>query len=38
MNTVDMALLLGYMASAWTLGFCGGFLLTRFKDALSLVA
>ena len=37
MSATDIALLFGYMASAWSLGFCGGFLLTRFKDALGAV-
>lgn len=35
MSAGDIAVLLGYLVSAWSVGFCGGFLLTRFKDAVS---
>lgn len=35
MTAADVFLFVGYVVSAWVIGFCGGFLLTRFRDALS---
>ncbi len=35
MSTGDMVSVVGYVVSAWCLGFCGGFVITRFKDAVS---
>lgn len=35
MNTGDVVLFVGYVVTAWVLGFCGGYLLTRFRDVLS---
>lgn len=35
MNNADLILLLGYLVSAWSVGFTGGFLLTKWKEAMS---
>lgn len=38
MSSTDIGLLLGYLVSAWAAGFSGGFILTRFKEALTHAA
>jgi len=35
MTAVDIALFLGQLVSAWTAGFTGGYLLTKFRDAMN---
>lgn len=35
MSAADVGWFVGYVVSAWCVGFCGGFLITRFKDAIS---
>lgn len=35
MSQTDIALFCGQLVSAWAAGFCGGFILTRFKEAMS---
>lgn len=37
MNPPDIVSFLGYLVSAWCLGFTAGFLMTRFKDAMSQI-
>ena len=38
MTAGEMATLAGYLVSVWVIGFCGGFILTRFKEALNHVS
>lgn len=38
MTATDIALLVGQLFTAWVLGFAGGFLLTRFRDAVDAVS
>lgn len=35
MTSTDIAALLGLILVAWTLGFTGGTLLTKYKDAIN---
>lgn len=35
MTSTDIALFCGQLVSAWAAGFSGGFILTRFKEAMS---
>lgn len=35
MSAADVSELMGYLFGAWALGWCGGYLLTTFKDAVS---
>lgn len=35
MSEVDIALFVGQMVAAWSTGFCGGYLLTKFKHAVN---
>lgn len=35
MTSADLVLFCGYLVSAWSAGFCGGFIITRFKEAMS---
>lgn len=35
MSAIDIAQFLGFLVSAWTLGFAAGFTLTKFKDAVN---
>jgi len=35
MSTPDLVIYIGYFISSWALGFGGGYLLTKFKDAVS---
>lgn len=37
MSSTDTAAFLAYLVSAWCIGFTAGFLMTRFKDAMSQV-
>lgn len=37
MNSLDVASMLGYVVAAWCLGFCGGFVITRFKEAVGQI-
>lgn len=38
MTTADVALFCGQLVSAWSVGFAAGFVITRFKEALSHAA
>lgn len=38
MSSTDIALLIGQLISAWAVGFTGGFLITKFRDAMSHVS
>lgn len=35
MSVGDVALVLGQLAAAWSVGFTGGYLLTKFRDGLN---
>lgn len=35
MTTQDIAVLLGWLVSAWALGFSGGYVITKFKHAIN---
>ncbi len=35
MSAIDITQFLGFLVSAWALGFAAGFTLTKFKDALN---
>ncbi len=35
MTSTDIALFCGQLVSAWAAGFTGGFIITRFKEAMS---
>ena len=35
MSSGDIALFLGQLVSAWSLGWTGGYLLTKFRDAMN---
>lgn len=35
MTSIDIALFCGQLVSAWAAGFTGGFIITRFKEAMS---
>lgn len=35
MSTADIAAFLGYLVAAWSAGFTGGYLLTKFRDAVN---
>ena len=35
MNATDIALYVGYLVSAWSIGFSAGYLLTKFRDAIN---
>jgi len=37
MSIADIAELLGYLLSAWSVGFSGGYVLTKFKHAMNQV-
>jgi len=37
MTTGDIALYVGLLVSSWAIGFTGGYLLTKFKDALNSI-
>lgn len=37
MSTADIGLYLGKLLAAWSLGFTGGYLLTKFSDALNKI-
>lgn len=37
MTAVDIALYIGFLVSAWSLGFTGGYLITKFRDAFNFV-
>lgn len=37
MSGADLALLVGYLVSAWALGFTGGYTITKFIHAVSQV-
>jgi len=34
MTALDIATLLGYLVSAWSLGFAGGYVITQFRRAV----
>jgi len=36
MTGEDIAMLLGQLVAAWSLGFAGGYLLTKFREAVNL--
>lgn len=36
MSNADMVQIVGYMVSAWCVGFSGGYILTRFREALNM--
>lgn len=36
MNAADGVELAGYMVSAFVIGFCGGYLIARFRQAVDL--
>lgn len=38
MTAGDIALLAGELVSCWVAGFCGGYLITRFREAVSHVS
>jgi hypothetical protein len=38
MTAADILLLAGQLVSAWSIGFTGGFLLTKFREAMSHVS
>lgn len=38
MTSADLVLFCGYLVSSWAAGFCGGFILTRFREALNHVS
>jgi hypothetical protein len=35
MSSADIALFLGQLVSAWASGFAGGYVLTKFRDAMN---
>jgi len=35
MSTGDISLLVGWLISAWASGFCAGYIVTKYKDAMS---
>lgn len=37
MTAPDIALLVGQLVAAWALGFCGGYLITKFKHAFNQI-
>jgi len=37
MSVPDITLFVGALVSVWSIGFVAGFLMTRFKDAMSQV-
>lgn len=37
MKTVDIATYVGMFFSAWAIGFCSGYIVTKFKDAMNQV-
>ena len=37
MNLTDIAELLGYLVSAWSLGLAGGYILTQYRQAMNHV-
>lgn len=37
MSSADIALYLGKLLAAWSLGFCGGYLMTKVMDALNKI-
>lgn len=37
MNSTDLAQLLGYLVSAWCIGFAMGYTVTKYRDAMTQV-
>lgn len=37
MTSADLVSFCGYLLTAWVLGFGGGFVMTRFKDAMNQI-
>lgn len=37
MTTQDIVEILGYLVTAWTTGFTGGYVLTKFKHAMNQI-
>ena len=37
MTTIEIAELVGYLAAAWSIGFSGGYTMTKFKHAVNSV-
>lgn len=37
MTSADILLYVGQLVAAWSLGFCGGYLLTKFRHAVNQV-
>jgi len=37
MSTADIVLLVGQLVGAWAIGFAGGFVITKFRDAVSKI-
>ncbi len=35
MSATDMALFVGQLISAWSVGFGGGYIFTKFRDAMN---
>lgn len=38
MNSVDLGTYVGFFFTAWALGFAGGYVITKWKDAISQVS
>ena len=37
MTAPDLLELCGYLVAAWSIGFCGGYLLTKFKHGINQI-
>lgn len=37
MNVIDIAQFCGFLVSAWAVGFTAGFILTKYRDAVSQI-
>lgn len=37
MTIQDISTLVGLLVSAWVLGFCGGYTITKYRDAMSQI-
>lgn len=37
MTTADIVDMVGYLVSVWSAGFCGGYLITKFRHAVNLI-
>ena len=37
MTDLDIALYVGKLVSSWAMGFTGGYLITKFRDAVNMI-